>query len=331
MHKVFKKGVQYPLNRFSKECFNLILHFDKVGWPNLYIKSKSGQLGWEPLPKMLNIFRICRKSNFYFTCKTTFLVQNGLKSTSSVVKHVQYRFISGNSATSVLRQSVFDLPGFPLKLVLIAKAIFPEQVAWTSDFSVFNLQQNNLETFFLYIAQFETFCSQKIKKQDQVSDYTGVIIVKRIPVSFKPVDWVESALLTIEQERFYNAVVLVHLGNKTFLFVCLFVCLFVNYICLFVCLLLLLCFKSTITFVTYFVSSSKFEPYFNARVKGYLEPTNLKSSPLFTFATKSLGQDSSPVHLFSITIESSFTAAKIKLGEDSPGWFVFPRSRFTFK
>ena len=29
-----------------------------------------------------------------------------------------------------------------------------------------------------------------------------------------------------------------------------------------------------------------------ACVKGYLEPTHLKSSPLFTFSTKSLGQDS---------------------------------------
>ena len=37
----------------------------------------------------------------------------------------------------------------------------------------------------------------------------------------------------------------------------------------------------------------------NARVKGHLEPTHLKSSPLFTFSTKSLGQDSPSIHLFS--------------------------------
>ena len=55
-----------------------------------------------------------------------------------------------------------------------------------------------------------------------------------------------------------------------------------------------------------------------ARVKGDLEPTHLKSSPLFTFLTKLLGQDSPSVHLFSITIGSRFTATKIKLGEDSP-------------
>ena len=28
-----------------------------------------------------------------------------------------------------------------------------------------------------------------------------------------------------------------------------------------------------------------------ARIKGHLEPTHLKSSPLFTFSTKSLGQN----------------------------------------
>ena len=56
----------------------------------------------------------------------------------------------------------------------------------------------------------------------------------------------------------------------------------------------------------------------NACVKGHLEPTHLKSSPLFTFSTKSLGQDSPSVHLFSKTIGSRFTPAKIKLGEDSP-------------
>ena len=56
----------------------------------------------------------------------------------------------------------------------------------------------------------------------------------------------------------------------------------------------------------------------NACVKGYLEPTHLKSSPLFTFSTKSLGQDSPSIHLFSKIIGSRFTTAKIKLGEDSP-------------
>ena len=50
--------------------------------------------------------------------------------------------------------------------------------------------------------------------------------------------------------------------------------------------------------------------------------THLKSSPLFTFSTKSLGQDSPSIHLFSKIIRSRFTAAKIKLGEDSPSWFV---------
>ena len=45
----------------------------------------------------------------------------------------------------------------------------------------------------------------------------------------------------------------------------------------------------------------------NARVKEHLEPTYRKSSPLFTFSTKSLGQDSLSVHLFSK-----------KLGQDSP-------------
>ena len=37
----------------------------------------------------------------------------------------------------------------------------------------------------------------------------------------------------------------------------------------------------------------------NARVKGHPEATHLKSSPLFTFSTKSLGQDSPSIHLFS--------------------------------
>ena len=55
-----------------------------------------------------------------------------------------------------------------------------------------------------------------------------------------------------------------------------------------------------------------------AYVKGHLEPTHLKYSPLFTFSTKSLGQDSPSIHLFSKIIRSRFTIAKIKLGEDSP-------------
>ena len=54
-----------------------------------------------------------------------------------------------------------------------------------------------------------------------------------------------------------------------------------------------------------------------ACVKGHLEPTYLKSSPLFTFSTKLLGQDSPSVHLFSKTIGSRLTAAKIKLGVNS--------------
>ena len=54
----------------------------------------------------------------------------------------------------------------------------------------------------------------------------------------------------------------------------------------------------------------------NAHVKWHLEPTYLKSSPLFTFSTKALGQDLPSVHFFSLTIGSRFTAAKINLGED---------------
>ena len=56
----------------------------------------------------------------------------------------------------------------------------------------------------------------------------------------------------------------------------------------------------------------------NVRVKWHLEPTHLKSSPLFTFSTKLLGQDLPSIHLFSEIIGSRFTSAKIKLGEDSP-------------
>ena len=55
-----------------------------------------------------------------------------------------------------------------------------------------------------------------------------------------------------------------------------------------------------------------------ACIKGHLEPTHLKSLPLFTFSTKSLGQDSPLIHLFSKIVGSSYTTTKIKLGEDSP-------------
>ena len=50
----------------------------------------------------------------------------------------------------------------------------------------------------------------------------------------------------------------------------------------------------------------------NARVKGHLEPTHLKSSTPFTFLSKSLGQDSPSIHLISKIIGSRFTTAKIK-------------------
>ena len=59
-------------------------------------------------------------------------------------------------------------------------------------------------------------------------------------------------------------------------------------------------------------------PAYNAFVKRHLEPTPLKSSPLFTFSTKPLGQDSPSVHLLFITIGSRYTTAKIKLREDPP-------------
>ena len=42
----------------------------------------------------------------------------------------------------------------------------------------------------------------------------------------------------------------------------------------------------------------------------HLEPTHLKSSPLFTFSTKSLGPHSPSVHLFSKTNGSRFTPTK---------------------
>ena len=61
--------------------------------------------------------------------------------------------------------------------------------------------------------------------------------------------------------------------------------------------------------VTWYMGSTHCER--NACVKGHLEPTHLKSSPLFTFSTKSLGQDSPSVHVFSKTIGSRFTPAKI--------------------
>ena len=55
----------------------------------------------------------------------------------------------------------------------------------------------------------------------------------------------------------------------------------------------------------------------NARVKGHLESTHLKSLPLFTFSKKSLGQVSPSIHFFSKIIGSRFITPKIKLGEDS--------------
>ena len=58
-----------------------------------------------------------------------------------------------------------------------------------------------------------------------------------------------------------------------------------------------------------------------ARVKGRLEPTHLKSSPLFPFSTKSLRHDSPSIHLFFKMIGSRFTTTEIKLGEDSPSFF----------
>ena len=66
------------------------------------------------------------------------------------------------------------------------------------------------------------------------------------------------------------------------------------------------------------LSVVQYEGDIYACVKGHLEPTHLKSSALFTFSTKSLGQDSPSVHLFSKITGSRFTTAKMKLGEDSP-------------
>ena len=53
----------------------------------------------------------------------------------------------------------------------------------------------------------------------------------------------------------------------------------------------------------------------NAHVKGYLEPAQLKSSPLFTFSTKLLGQDSPSVHLFFYN-----NWIKIHCYENKVGW-----------
>ena len=61
---------------------------------------------------------------------------------------------------------------------------------------------------------------------------------------------------------------------------------------------------------------------FNASIEGHLEPTHLKSSPLVTFSTKSLGQDSPSVHLFSLKIGSRFTAAKIFFVKDTSLFFT---------
>ena len=48
-----------------------------------------------------------------------------------------------------------------------------------------------------------------------------------------------------------------------------------------------------------------------ACAKGHLEPTHLKSSPLFTLSTRSLGPDSPSIHLFSKIIRSRFTTGKV--------------------
>ena len=53
----------------------------------------------------------------------------------------------------------------------------------------------------------------------------------------------------------------------------------------------------------------------NACVKGHLKPTHLKSSPLFTFSTKSLGQDSPSVHFFFYN-----NWVKIHCCENKVGW-----------
>ena len=56
------------------------------------------------------------------------------------------------------------------------------------------------------------------------------------------------------------------------------------------------------------------QKYLGHLVKRHLEPTHLKSSPLFTFSTKLLSQDSPSIHLFSKVIGSRFTTAKDKVG-----------------
>ena len=61
------------------------------------------------------------------------------------------------------------------------------------------------------------------------------------------------------------------------------------------------------------------------RQKGIL---NLPTSSLHLCSPlqpRFLGQDSPSAHLFSKTIGSRFTPAKIKLGEDSPSWFIYFR------
>ena len=74
--------------------------------------------------------------------------------------------------------------------------------------------------------------------------------------------------------------------------------------------------KSQITMKLSLYYSKNINTY--ACIKGHLEPTHLKPSPLFTFATKLLGQDSPSIYLFSQIIGSRFTIVKIRLGEDSP-------------
>ena len=64
--------------------------------------------------------------------------------------------------------------------------------------------------------------------------------------------------------------------------------------------------------------SSIFLHYFSVKsiiacIKGHLEPTHLKSSPLLTFSTKSVSQESPSIHLFSKIIGSRFTTPKNKV------------------
>ena len=60
-------------------------------------------------------------------------------------------------------------------------------------------------------------------------------------------------------------------------------------------------------------------PLFYARIKVHLEPTHLRSSPLFTFSTKSLGQDSPSIHLFSKKKKKK-KWVKIHHRENKVGW-----------